>query len=130
LHDPFPELLFQLRRKRMLLQKQVADEARIDQSYIAGLERGKRDPPKRAVLDRICDGLEASADERMRLHEAASLSRLHKTLDQIESGYPHADLLRRLISAFPDFDAESREVVAGLFEVLRRNKQAPQGRPP
>ncbi len=122
MRDLFPELLFQLRRRRKLLQKQVADRAKIDQSYLAGLERGRRDPPRATILSRLCDGLEATAEERIALRDAASVSRLYKALDQIENEYSRADTVRRMISTVTVIDAQSCEVLEGIFELLRRDK--------
>jgi transcriptional regulator with XRE-family HTH domain len=49
--------LGKFRRQRKLTQEQLAFEAKIDLTYIGGIERGKRNPSL-LVMARIADALE------------------------------------------------------------------------
>ena len=54
--------LQKLRRERGLSQEELADRANIHQTYLSGVERGKRNPTV-TVLHRIAEALGADIEE-------------------------------------------------------------------
>jgi transcriptional regulator with XRE-family HTH domain len=55
----------QLRRKRKLSQEELADRAGIHQTYLSGVERGRRNPTV-LVLGRLARALETDIEELVR----------------------------------------------------------------
>ena len=54
--------LQRLRREKRLSQEELADRANIHQTYLSGVERGKRNPSV-MVLQRIAQALEADVED-------------------------------------------------------------------
>lgn len=54
--------LLKLRRERGLSQEELADRANIHQTYLSGVERGKRNPTV-TVLQRIAEALGADIED-------------------------------------------------------------------
>jgi transcriptional regulator with XRE-family HTH domain len=54
--------LQKLRRERGLSQEELADRANIHQTYLSGVERGKRNPTV-TVLQRIAEALGADVED-------------------------------------------------------------------
>jgi transcriptional regulator with XRE-family HTH domain len=54
--------LQRLRRERGLSQEELADRASVHQTYLSGVERGKRNPSI-AVLQRIAAALDADIED-------------------------------------------------------------------
>ena len=121
----FGETLFQLRRSRKLLQKVVASNAGLDQSYFASLEKGRRDAPRLAVIERILDGVSATEAERSELKRAAALSRLIGILEASAGEIAGAEALISFAVAIPAMDAtelDAIETIIGGFH--RRHHRA------
>ena len=78
---PFAKQLAGMRRVKNLSQKKVALDAGLDQSYLAGVERGRRPPPRLEILERLCAALGATENERRSLRRSAALTRLARDLD-------------------------------------------------
>lgn len=76
----FGHSLADLRRKRGLSQKRVALDAGLDQSYLAGMERGRRAPPRGPILERIFRALDATEEERRSVRRAHALNKLTREL--------------------------------------------------
>lgn len=55
-----------LRENRGMTQEQLAFEARIDLTYVGGIERGRRNPSL-MVMVRLADALEAELKELLKL---------------------------------------------------------------
>lgn len=91
----FPEILVTLRKARGLSQKALAISAGMDQSYVAGLENGRRPPPRDRQIARLAQALQASPKEHARLLEAKTASLLARV--SAEAGGPHRDMLTQLI---------------------------------
>jgi len=93
--ETFPEILVALRKARGLSQKALAISAGMDQSYVAGLENGRRPPPRDRQIARLAQALQASPEERTRLLEAKTAALLARV--SAEAGGPHRDMLAQLI---------------------------------
>ena len=72
----FGNCLLKLRKKRNLSQKAASILAEMDQSYLAGLETGRRAPPRERQMARLIDALQITESEEYELREAHAISRL------------------------------------------------------
>ncbi len=63
-----------------LMQKQVALTAGIDQSALAGIEGGRRPPPKLRQLQRLLQALAPSDEERQQILQAWDVSRMARAM--------------------------------------------------
>jgi transcriptional regulator with XRE-family HTH domain len=102
----FAEYLIELRRRRRLLQKQVASSAGFDPSYIAGLEKGRRAPPRRELLDRLLVALNANAAEQQKLLATAAADRLSHVIARHRQSIEGADVLARIASWLPEIQPD------------------------
>lgn len=72
----FGQVVSTMRIERRLSQKALALDARVDQSHLAGIERGRRAPPRKTVMTRLCAALAPSDAELSTLLRAVALTRL------------------------------------------------------
>jgi transcriptional regulator with XRE-family HTH domain len=79
----FGSRLLELREIRNLSQKAVSILAGMDQSYVAGLEAGRRPPPREKQLARLIYALQATKTEERELREAHVFSRLVDAVEEI-----------------------------------------------
>jgi transcriptional regulator with XRE-family HTH domain len=114
----FGDRLFLLRRKRRLLQKQVALEAGIDPSYLGGLERGRRDAPAVAVFDRLTRALAATDEEREWLRHALAVARLERLVSDGPYAIAGADLLVRIAEQLPSLNSRQLQLLEAFVEML------------
>lgn len=77
---PFGEFLEQLRRSRYLQQKQLADIMGINPCYVSALEKGRKGPPSKPVLEQLIEKLDLSDEEENRLWKSVELSDLNLRL--------------------------------------------------
>ncbi len=94
-----------------------------EQSYISALEVGLKGPPTIELVERICDGLSLSPEERQKLHEARDASQRKFTidLDAREDLYWMLKDLREYLSEL------SEAQVRVIREIVRfRDPQKPQ----
>lgn len=94
----FGACLLKLRNRRKLSQKAVAISAEMDQSYLAGIEAGRRPPPRDRQLERLACALNAAPEEIKELREARALTRLAGVVDELdpERGKALASLVCRV----------------------------------
>jgi transcriptional regulator with XRE-family HTH domain len=123
----FSEALFSLRRRRNKLQKQVALAASIDPSYLAALENGRRSAPRKHLVDRLCDALDATLDERAQLESAAVYARLLESIAEYQDDIKGGDALAAFAAALPQLSAAEIEAISNLVEVLRRSSRSRHG---
>lgn len=71
---PFGHYLEKLRRSRNLQQKQMADAMEVNPCYISSLERGRKKPPSRDVLNKLIERLKLTGNEELELWRAVELS--------------------------------------------------------
>jgi len=69
-HPEFGPLLTELRQARGMAQRALAEAADADASTISRIEKGERGV-SRELVDRVADALGATAEERLRLLQAA-----------------------------------------------------------
>lgn len=119
----FGELLFQFRRNRTLLQKQVALEAGIAPSYLAGLENGRRPPPEKKTLTAIIGALALTAQESQQLAAEAASERAAHYLQQNYEDLSGIDCLVQLARALPHLSEREISTIEALVETLAQRKQ-------
>lgn len=102
----FGEYLFQLRRRKKLLQKQVALAANLDPSYLAAIENGRRDPPRKEVIEKLLVALAAKPRERERARELARVTRLLRLMAAEDGVVPGIEIARRLLECAPRLSVE------------------------
>lgn len=116
----FAEYLFQLRHRSKKLQKTVAYAAGLDPSYVASLERGRRDPPRREVLEKLCDVLAATSAEREQLYRAALASRIRKVWAESSGDNELAELFAKLAMTLPMLTLAERAAIETLVSACMR----------
>lgn len=97
--------------------------AGLDPSYVAGLENGRRDPPRQEILDRLCEALALKPIERDRLQRAALASRLKKVWSETSGAPGLANLLAKLAMALPVLNAAERTAIKTLVGACMRHHQ-------
>lgn len=77
---PFGNYLEHLRRSRGLLQKQLAYYIGVNPCYVSSLEKGKKGPPTKKILEKITKVLNLTFQEQQKLWESIELSKLNRKL--------------------------------------------------
>ncbi len=116
------DLLFSLRRRRRLLQKVVAATAGIDASYLAGLERGRKETPTLRVLDRILSAVQASAKDRAAARRALTSAQIQRVLENSAEPLPGAESLVRLAEQLPELSDDEIQLVESVVAVIGKKK--------
>lgn len=120
----FGNCLARLRKGKGYSQKSVALDADLDASYLAGLEHGRRSPPRYEVLSRIVMALHASPEEHHCLKEAVALTKISKIAKK-ELGDDVGQSLVRLVKAIQLCSVDERkalETIAMGIETREREK--------
>ena len=108
-----------IRDNHDLSQKALAITAGMDQSYLAGLESGRRPPPRDKQLLRLTQALQATDQEKRALLTARTMSRLSNVLE--EFGEERAKSLTAIVEAvnkLPGSESQILKTVAKLLENL------------
>lgn len=77
-------LVISFRRSRAWSQKRLALESGLDQSYLAGVERGRRPPPRDAVVKRLANALKLSAEESHTFLGALAAARAARVVERFD----------------------------------------------
>lgn len=93
----FGTRLGNLRTARGMPSKQLASLAGLDPSYITQLERGRRDPPRHAVILKLALALDLPQREAQQLSRAATNERLLRAISNMENRVPAMELAEELI---------------------------------
>lgn len=72
--SPFASYLRELRQRRGLKQKEVAELLGYEQSYLSSLEKGLKGMPRRAFIDRLIGKLALDGDELRELESVLEKS--------------------------------------------------------
>ncbi|ADE11332.1 helix-turn-helix domain-containing protein [Sideroxydans lithotrophicus] len=114
----FGACLLKLRLSRKLSQKAVAILAEMDQSYLAGLEAGRRPPPRDRQLARLVSALGATPEEIQELREARALARLADVVDELDPQRGRA--LASLACRFNRLSANQLRVIEEMASLLEQ----------
>lgn len=77
---PFGKYLEYLRRNRGFLQKQLAHAIEVNPCYVSALEKGKKTPPTKKILEKLIKSLNLTLQEQQKLWESVELSKLNRKL--------------------------------------------------
>ena len=80
--ENFAQCLVRLRDQRKIPQKSLALTADMDQSYLAGLESGRRSPPRERQVLRLLTALNATEDEASQLFSARAITKLNMLINK------------------------------------------------
>ena len=69
--ESFGKLLFQLRKRAKLTQRQLAQAMKVDYTYISKIESSKAPPPHRDRIELAAKAVDATADEAAKLFRLA-----------------------------------------------------------
>jgi len=72
---PFGLFLEKIRRDRQLQQKQLAADLGVQASYISSLEKGRKAPPSKKILEKLISVLDLNEEEQTALWESAEQSK-------------------------------------------------------
>ncbi len=71
---PFGQFLESLRRSRHLQQKQLAAMLNVNSCYVSAMERGKKGPPSKSILDKLINVFELDDEEQLLLWDSVDQS--------------------------------------------------------
>lgn len=114
----FGEQLFHLRRRKRMLQKQIALGAGVDPSYLAALENGRRDPPRASVIEKILDALAATPGEGESLRRVATLTHLMRQMASHDGVVPGLETALRMLELAPRLSANELAALDTLVDSL------------
>jgi len=107
----FGNCLVRLRKGRGRSQKFIAIEAGLDASYLAGIELGRRPPPRQPVLEKILTALCATPAERQELKRAIGIAKLVRiAANELEPDYGQS--LIQIATAMQYCSREERKALA------------------
>lgn len=111
----FGECLRKLRRKKKLSQKAISILAAMDQSYVAGVEAGRRPLPRERQLIRFLDALRATKEEELALRESLSLSKIEDAAREIG---PNGNALVALATKLKNLDEKEMRIIEDMVSAL------------
>lgn len=115
--ETFCRCLSRLRNIHGLTQKTLALAADMDQSYVAGLETGRRPPPRDKQLLRLASALNAAPTEIAQLFEARAVSKMATIGSQITR--PNCSPLMQLITATTGMTVTELHALEQIAHTLR-----------
>ena len=120
----FGDLVKQYRRRAGLTQRQLAERAKLDFTYVSKIEGNRVPPPARDSIEAMATVLKLNPEEREGLISLAG--RIPMDLEQLVVREPRARSLLRSIQQLP---AEEQErVLARLIEQVERDLRGEGGR--
>lgn len=114
----FGACLQKMRARRKLAQKALALSAQMDQSYLAGLEAGRRPPPRDRQLARLICALNATPEEIKELREARALSRLAEVVVELDP--ERGEALASLARSFNKLSGSQLHVIQEMASLLEQ----------
>lgn len=123
--ETFAQCLVRLRGRRNIQQKSLALAAGMDQSYVAGLESGRRPPPRDKQIQRLSLALNATEAETAQLISAKAVTKLNALL--CKTGPNSAVPLARLLATVASMSTQDVFTLDRIAEVLRSAAQQGAG---
>lgn len=122
-HD-FGTCLERFRKRRQMHANRLALLAGVDPSYITLLERGRRPPPRDAVLGRLIVALLLTPQEKEEFTRAALNQLTLWHIDRINGQTAARDLAKRILMNDARLSEEDYRVIDSLVQALLRERGA------
>lgn len=124
----FGTCLMKIRKSRGRSQKFIAVETGLDASYLAGIEHGRRPPPKSSTLEKLFIALGVTQEERRELKSAIAIEKLAKIAStEFEPSYGKS--LIRIASAIQFCSVEELRALEIITQGLEQRHNSTIGRP-
>jgi transcriptional regulator with XRE-family HTH domain len=125
---PFGLFLEKMRRNRQLQQKQLAAELDIQASYISSLEKGRKAPPSKKILEKLINVLDLNEDEQADMWESVKQSKRSLELpDGMILG--EYQLVSKLSEKLGSLSEEQITLMMGILALnINKNKHLNSGR--
>ncbi len=113
---PFGSRLRELRARRGLSAKRMAEDLGVSAAYLSALEHGRRGRPNRRFVHRVCQYLGIIWDEAEALQRLADLSHPRVTVDTAGLSPSATELANRLAEQIDDLPPETVEQLLKLLD--------------
>jgi HTH-type transcriptional regulator, competence development regulator len=102
--SPFSLFLERMRRSRQLQQKQLAADLGVQASYLSSLEKGRKAPPSKQVLEKLVNVLKLDEEEQAAMWDSAEQSQRNFQLpeDMMLAEYRMVNELRKQLGRLTD----------------------------
>lgn len=118
----FGMCMVEIRKLHLLSQKSVAIDAGMDQSYLAGVETGRRPLPRDRQLSRLMQALQASENEKSVLKKARAFDRATHAINELLSIESAIDRLNPTLVEV-NFNNTQRDILNMLQEHSEENSR-------
>jgi transcriptional regulator with XRE-family HTH domain len=119
--SPFASYLRELRQRRGLKQKEVAELLGYEQSYLSSLEKGLKGLPRRAFMDRLISKLALDSEEVAELDRVLKCSDRRVLLPANASPREYT-LLHKVRDLSGCLDDQQIELILGLIQAIAPNR--------
>ncbi len=129
---PFGQRLRELREKRGVSQKEMAEALRVSAAYLSALEHGRRGAPTWDMLQRIITYFNIIWDEAEELQQLAKISHPRVVIDTAGLSPQATELANLLSKNIRILDRETIKTMTEQIEAARkrrRNKSIRHGLP-
>ncbi|MFB2552979.1 helix-turn-helix domain-containing protein [Ensifer soli] len=116
---PFGAAVQELRRRKGVSQKEMAEAIGVSAAYLSALEHGRRGAPSFEFLQRVAGFFNVIWDEADDLFRLARLSDPRVVIDAAGLSAAHLAFLNRLKAEFREIPAS---VIAEMEEVLEKRR--------
>jgi transcriptional regulator with XRE-family HTH domain len=125
---PFGLFLEKMRRNRQLQQKQLAAELDIQASYISSLEKGRKAPPSKKILEKLINVLDLNEDEQADMWESVKQSK--RSLELPDGMMPSEyQFVSKLSEKLGSLSEEQITLMMGILALnINKNKHLNSGR--
>ncbi|MCK9621785.1 MAG: helix-turn-helix domain-containing protein [Methylobacter sp.] len=125
---PFGLFLEKIRRSRQLQQKRLAAEVGIQASYVSSLEKGRKPPPSKKILEKLIDVLNLDEDEQLNMWECVKQSK--RSLELPDGMMPSEyQFISKLSEKLGSLSEEQITLMMGILALnINKNKHLNSGR--
>lgn len=117
----FGQTLSAFRINRQLLVKDLAERVGVDASQISLIEKGRKQPPRGDLLQKIIQALDLPPIAANKLRASASLERARAFLVEIEGGFPITDLAKDILALGPDMSDSELHIFRSLLWTVKQS---------
>ncbi|MCW8875642.1 MAG: helix-turn-helix domain-containing protein [Kangiellaceae bacterium] len=122
---PFALFLYSLRKSKSLQQSQLTDLLEVNPCYISAIEKSKKGPPSKPILEKLIDRLELDKEEQGLLWD--SIEKSQRVIRIPESAsleeYAFASELRKQLGALSKDQIEAMRSILKLGESSKAKRK-------